>query len=191
MSQPDRSDEELMAAYNSGDEEAATQLFQRYYQRLTRLAREQLGWSLVGVEDSADLAQSVFESVFRRCRNEQIVITAEQSLWPLLAAITLNKARNHKKFHHRQKRDLSRQVSLAGNDLLHNGPSPSDAAILKETIDQLVDSFDSDRRRQIIRLLLDGQTVREISSHLDVSERTVYKTREAAMHVLSGALKDE
>jgi RNA polymerase sigma-70 factor (ECF subfamily) len=191
MSQPDWSDDRLLDAYRAGNDDAATQLFHRYYQRLTGLARRHLGWELQGVEDSADLALSVFETVFRRCRSEQVVIQPDQSLWPLLAAITLNKARNRQKFHHRMRRDRSRQTSLADRDPLQSGPAPDDAVILKELVEQLVQSFESKRRQQILRLLLEGQPISEIASQLDISERTVYKTREAAMQVLSGVLQSE
>jgi RNA polymerase sigma factor (sigma-70 family) len=166
-------------------------LFHRYYQRLRALAHRQLGWQVKGLEDSSDLAQSVFESVFLRCRRQQIVVGPDASLWPLLASITLNKARNRRKYYQRQKRDRRREVALEECDPLQAGPSPEDALVVKEVISYLVQTFDSDRRRQIITLLLEGKSVSEVASQVGTSERTVYKTREAAMRVLTRALVRE
>jgi RNA polymerase sigma factor (sigma-70 family) len=188
LEQPDA---ELLAAYQAGDDQAAATLFRRYYQRLRALAHGQLGWDVKGVEDSSDLAQSVFESVFLRCRSQQIVVGPDASLWPLLATITLNKARNRRKYHRRQKRDRRRDVPIDDCDPLQSGPSPADAMMLEEVIDNLINAFDSDRRQQIVRCLLEGQAIPEIAAQVGTSERTVYKTREAAMRILTDVLVKE
>lgn len=187
----ERPDDELITAYQAGDEEAAARLFERYYDRLTSLAHQQLGWDLKGIEDSTDLAQSVFHSVFMKCRERQIVIGPDESLWPLLATVTLNKARNRRKFYRRKKRDRRRQVQLDDHDPLQHNPSPEDAAILKELIEGLIESFGSERRQRIITLLLQGHCPGDVAAQLGTSERTVYKTREAAIHVLTRVLVEE
>jgi RNA polymerase sigma factor (sigma-70 family) len=184
----DQPDNRLLAAYRAGDEQAATTLFHRYYHRLKAFAHGQLGWQTKGLEDSSDLAQSVFQSVFLGCRRHQIVVGPDASLWPLLATITLNKAKNRRKYHRRQKRDRRREVPIDKDDPLQRGPSPDDAMLLEEAITDLVNTFDSERRRRIITLLLQGQSIAEVATHVGTSERTVYKTREAAMHVLTRVL---
>ena len=177
-------DEALLAAYRRGDEAAAQVLFERYYARLVGLARKQMGDLLDQLEDSTDVAQSVFRSVFLRGRAHQIQLGPQDSLWPLLVTITVNKIRNHVKFHQRQRRDRRRQTALdTDRDPLEIGPTPEDALRLQETIEELRGSF-SQRRREIIDGLLKGLSVAEIAEQTGMAERTVYKTRQAVREIL-------
>jgi len=180
-------DEQLLAAYRGGDEAAAQVLFERYYVRLVRLARERSGALLRGVEESADVAQSVFESVFVRGRASQIEIGPRDSLWPLLVTITVNKIRNRVKYWTRQQRDRRREVPLEGNDPLESGPLPEDATRLNELVEQLLEAF-SPRRRTIVEHLLQNVPIVEIARRVGTCERTVYKTRQAAMRILEELL---
>ena len=130
-------DEVLLEAYRRGDEQAAEVLFHRYYARLVGLARRQMGGILCPLEDSADVVQSVFRSVFERGRSDRIQFTAQNSLWPLLATITINKVRNRIKYHTRQRRDRRREVPLEDRDPLETGPTAEDATRLQELIQEL------------------------------------------------------
>ena len=53
-------------------------------------------------------------------------------------------------------------------------PSPVEAAILAETVEQLMDRLD-DRGRQILALSLQGCTPQEVSSQVGQSVRTVQR----------------
>jgi RNA polymerase sigma factor (sigma-70 family) len=182
-------DEQLLAAYRAGDEGAATALFKRYYARLVGLARKRMGRRLREVEESSDVALSVFESVFLRGRADQITIGANDSLWPLLVTITINKIRNRVKYWERQRRDRRREVSLEPRDPLESGPLPEDEASLQELIEQLLEPF-SERRRRIIQCMLQGVPVSEIAALAGTSERTVYKTRQAVVQILERIIKE-
>jgi RNA polymerase sigma factor (sigma-70 family) len=182
------SDTDLVAAWCAGDQEAAARLFRRYYDRVKALARTRLGWRLHGVESSADLAQSVFQALFRQCRQQRVAIERQAGLWPLLAAMTVRKARNRHKFYSRRKRDRAREVDVDSLTTVDFGNSPLDIALLKDAVEQLVSSFDNPRRQRIVQLLLEGQRPGEIAQELGTSERTVYKTREAAIEILQAAL---
>ncbi len=181
-------DQELIAAYRQGSEEAASALFERYYTRLLELIRRQLGWKLREVEGSTDVAQSVLRSFFSQVRQNQVQVGPDNSLWPLLVTIALNKMRNRGKFWQRERRDPSRQVPLdAEDDPLEQGPSPQDVAAVKELVDRLLAPF-SDRRRKILELILEGRPVGEIAAELGTTERTVYNTRKAAGKILETVL---
>src|SRR5947207_8697176 len=91
-------DQQLISAYRQGDEAAASALFERYYLRLLELIRRQLGWKLREVEGSTDVAQSVLKSFFSQIRQNRVEIGPDNSLWPLLVTIALNKLRNRGKF---------------------------------------------------------------------------------------------
>ncbi len=204
-SQPDTvpfTDERLLAAYRRGceedadpaakaaGEEAAKVLFQRYYPRLMGLARKQMGWMLCQVEDSADVALSVFRSVFIRGRGHQIELDPESSLWPLMATITINKIRNRVKFHGCEKRPSpDKRVPLQDHDPLEIGPTPEDAMQLQELIEQIRELFGG-RRAVILDYLLQGFSVAEIAEETGAAERTVYKTRAAVRQVLEQMLAD-
>src|SRR4051812_28751710 len=181
-------DQQLIAAYQQGDEAAASELFERYYIRLLDLIRGQLGWKLREVEGSTDVAQSVLRSFFSQIRQNHVQIGPDNSLWPLLVTIALNKMRNRGKFWQRECRDPSRQVPLeAQDDPLEQGPSPQDVVAVKELVDRLLEPF-SDRRRKIIELILEGRPVGEIATELGTTERTVYNTRKAAAKILEQVL---
>jgi DNA-directed RNA polymerase specialized sigma24 family protein len=177
-------DEVLIAKFREGNEDAAAALFERYFERLVMLARGQLGWRLKGVEGSTDMAQSVLRSFFMQLKADDIRVGPEDSLWPLLVTITLNKVRNRAKFWQRERRDLARQIPLQeGGDPLESGPSPQDAAELRDLVDRLLEPF-SPRRRRTIELILAGESVARIVAEVGTTERTVYNTRQAAARIL-------
>lgn len=181
-------DQQLISAYRQGNQDAATALFERYYARLLELIRRQLGWQLKEVEGSTDVAQSVLRSFFSQIGGERVQLGPSDSLWPLLVTIALNKVRNLGKYWQREKRNLNRQVALEGDyDPLERGPSPQDAAAVKELVDQLLAPF-SERRRKIIELILEGESVGDIASKVGTTERTVYSTRRAAGQILEQVL---
>lgn len=184
-------DERLLAAYRSGHEEAATALFERYYQRLIELIRRQSGWRLKQAEGSTDVAQSVLRSFFEQIRSRPVEIAPDAGLWPLMATITLNKIRNRGKFWQRKQRDPTRMQPLAaGSDPLENGPSAEDAVVLEDLIERLLKPF-SERRRRILEGILAGQPVNRIALQVGTSERTVFNTRQAAAKILEQILADE
>lgn len=186
-----QTDEQLLAAYRAGDEVAATTLFERYYQRLLGLIRRQSSWRLKQAEGSMDVAQSVLRSFFGQLRGERIEVMEDQSLWPLLVTIALNKVRNRGKFWQRARRDLARAQSLDGQrDPLETGPSPGDVAALSDLVERLLEPF-SDRRRRIIEQILAGHAVREIAAEVGATERTVFNTRVAAAKILEQVLAKE
>ncbi len=183
-------DEQLLAAYRAGDQEAATALFERYYKRLLDLIRRQSGWRLKQAEGSMDVAQSVLRSFFGQLRQERVAVGIDESLWPLLVTIALNKVRNRGKFWQRARRDPGRVQPLdVQHDPLETGPSPDDVAALGDLVERLLEPF-SDRRRRIIELILAGQPVRQIATDVGATERTVFNTRMAAAKILEQVLAD-
>ncbi len=180
-------DEQLLAAYRNGDEAAFAVLFQRYAVRLKTLAREQMGPLLREVEESSDVAQSVWQSIFTRGRDGTIELGSQDSLWPLLAKITVNKIRNRGKHWRRKRRDRRRQVSLEDCDPLVADPTPDHADEVSNLVRELLDQFD-ERRQETIRCVLEDLPIAEIASRVGTSRRTVYRIRRTAMHVLEQKL---
>jgi RNA polymerase sigma-70 factor, ECF subfamily len=184
----DAPDRDLVSAYRNGNQQAAVALFHRYHTRLIGLVRRQTGWRLKELEESTDVAQSVLGSLFNQLQQNRLEVGPTDSLWPLIVTITLNKVRNRGKFWQRERRDPSRQVPLSeAADPLEQEPSPEDAAITKDLIEQLLAPF-SDRRRRIVELILAGEPVGEIAAQVGTTERTIYNTRRAAAKILESTL---
>ena len=58
----------LVARWRAGDQQAATELFSRYANRLIALARKRLSDKLAGHIDPEDVVQSVYRSFFADAR---------------------------------------------------------------------------------------------------------------------------
>src|SRR5262249_29296349 len=137
------------------------------------------------------VAQSVLRSFFGQLRSQRVAVGGDDSLWPLMVTITLNKLRNRGKFWQRARRDPSRAQPLdSQRDPLETGPSPDDVASLGDLFEGLRGPF-SDRRRRIIELILAGQPVGQIAAEVGASERTVFNTRLAAAKILEEVLAQE
>jgi RNA polymerase sigma-70 factor (ECF subfamily) len=112
------------------------------------------------------------------------------SLWGLLAVITVRKCAERAAHHRAARRDIAREVSQprqeeAGDWLEPYGrePTPPEAAVLTETVEQLLSSLDADER-PVLELSLQGYSTREISEQLGRAERTVRLLREGVRHRL-------
>ena len=132
--------------------------------------------------DPEDVLQSVFRSFFVRYAANQMQLPNWDSLWGMLVVITLRKCGRRAEYFHAARRDVQREVSSAPAadhsgadwDVSADEPSPSEAAMLTETVERLLDSLEG-RQRQILALSLQGCSVPEISAQLGCTERTVYR----------------
>jgi RNA polymerase sigma-70 factor, ECF subfamily len=185
MTDDDASAEQLFQRLKDGDESAAGAVFDRFARRLIGLARKQLDTKLRQKVDPEDVVQSVFFSFFRRQREQQFELANWDNLWSLLAMITVRKCTNVRVRFGRQARNLCLEFqadansdsSVSGWDGICRDPSPAEAAVLTDMVEQLLTSL-PDRDRRIVALCLEGKTVREISADIDRAERTVRRTLE-------------
>ena len=89
----------------AGSQEAANQLWQRYYQELVELARKRLGSTPRRMSDEEDVALSVLRCLYDgAARGQFAALVNRQELWQLLAAITVRKVIDHKRHLTKQKR---------------------------------------------------------------------------------------
>ena len=176
--------DELMARVRSGDGAAETVVFRRFLQRLIALAARQFdGW----IRDQADVENvvlSAYKSFFRRNQRGEYDLTGWDELWALLMIITLHKCTKRRKHLRAARRDAGRQVPLAGHDhhmtwVPDRSPTPEEAAILTETLEQLLQSMTPDDRPMVEHILM-GYTALEVAERLDCSERTVRRVRQRA-----------
>ena len=108
---------ELLAKYQQGSEEAATELFRRYVSRLTVLARAKMGRKIARRFDAEDAVLSAYRSFFVRSRNGQFTLNRSGDLWRLLVGIVLKKLYRQVAHHTADKRSVDREQPLpAGGD---------------------------------------------------------------------------
>jgi RNA polymerase sigma-70 factor (ECF subfamily) len=185
----------LMDCLRRGDEDAASEVFHRFAQRLIALARSQLNsWLRTRVEPE-DVIQSVFRSFFTRFESGQFQLGNWDSLWTVLTLITVRKCANRTEFWQAAKRDLQREANLSRHgdpleDALARDPTPAEAAILSETVELLMKKV-PEQDRTILTLHLQGCDIAAISAQVRRSQRTVRRTLERMQRMLMRLQSDQ
>jgi DNA-directed RNA polymerase specialized sigma24 family protein len=171
--------------------EAARLLWQRYFERLARLAQGRLQRAARGPADGEDVALSVFDSFFRAAAAGRFPELGDRDdLWRLLVTITARKAHNRRRDEGRQKRGGGRVVdegALAGADpggddflaqVVGNEPTPEFAAMVTDEYRRLFGGLADESLRVVALLKLEGHSNEEIARSLDCGLRTVERKLE-------------
>ncbi len=171
--------------------EAARLLWQRYFERLARLAGARLRGAARGSADGEDVALSVFDSFFQGVAAGRFPDLANRDdLWRLLVTITARKAHNQRRNEGRQKRGGDRVVgegALAGADrmgddfmaqVVGDEPTPEFAAMMADEYRRLFGSLADESLRVVALLKLEGHSNEEIAKSLDCGLRTVERKLE-------------
>jgi RNA polymerase sigma-70 factor (ECF subfamily) len=168
---------EVLAGLHAGDEAAAGAVFHRFVGRLIALARQRLDPLVRTRVDPEDVVQSVFRSFFRRQARGDYELESWNSLWQLLALITVRKCA-------RKGGRAFRDLGIVGTrdpqalvPVLDREPKPDEAAVLAETIAELLRGLKEDDR-EVLVLRLQEHTTGEISERLGCTERRVQRVLE-------------
>jgi DNA-directed RNA polymerase specialized sigma24 family protein len=183
-----------VALLRVGDEQAAQQVWERYFDRLARLARTKLAGLPRRASDEEDVVLSALDSFFRDMRDPGRFpqLKDEKDLWRVLVLITAGKATDLIKRERRQKRGGGKVLDEAAFDspdasqeeralaqIISKEPTPEFAALFAEKQRQLVEMLDdSQRLRTVAQLHLFGHSSAEIASQLRCSDRTVQRKLE-------------
>lgn len=158
--------------------------FDRFTRRLIGLARSHLDVRLQHKIEPEDVVQSVYRSFFLRYGNELAPEQGIEGLWPLLTLITVRKCADRVRYYQAERRKISREAGGGGEDCpvpwqeaVGREPTPEHAAVLAETLQDLLSGLDADER-PIIELSLQGYTTQEVSERLGRAERSVRRLRE-------------
>jgi RNA polymerase sigma-70 factor, ECF subfamily len=180
----------FLARLHQGDDAAARELFGRFTHQLVALALRHIDAGLRPKVDPEDVVQSAYKSFFLRYGGGNLEVVNWNSLWGLLTLITVRKCAERAAYHRAERRDAAREVSPPGGEEaapwlepFGREPTPLEAAILSETVEQLLASLDEEER-PILELSLQGYSTREISERLGRAERTVRLLREGVRHRL-------
>lgn len=188
----------LMQRLHTGDQQAADQIFQQYAGRLINLAASRLGAAIKQKVDPEEVMLSAFRSFFVHQAQGQFDLKSWDGLWSLLAVITLRKCGHKVKHFRAARRDIRREIqqSPAGEDYtaswagIARDPTPSEAAILAETLEQILGEFDV-QDRSIIELILQGHSAQEVSLKVGRAERTVFRVLERVKQKLHRHLAED
>ena len=173
--------------YNSlqeGNRGAAQQLWERFAQRLIRLARFRLQPNLRHATDEEDVALSAFDSFCRAAEQARFPqLQDRDGLWQLLVTITLRKIYDQLEYEQAQKRGggrVLREADVGGaavnlEAIMSQEPSPEMAAELSEQCQRLLGQLEGDQLRAIALLRMEGYTDHEIAARLGCARSTVQR----------------
>ena len=175
----------------TGEEEAARQLWNRYFQQLVTAARRRLATFPRRISDEEDVALSAFHSFCRRAAEGRFPdLHDRHDLWNLLFTITERKAMRSIEHQRRQRRGggAVRGMSALGSPQdqdggpqweavpLHPGqvePTPEFAAEIADQVSFLLNQLPDDTLREVAILKMEGWTVDEVAAKVGISSRSV------------------
>jgi len=178
---------QLLRADNPAVREmVASLIWQRYFRDLLKLARKNLDRRVRVRADEEDVVLSMFRSFCARQGRGDFDLASRDDLWKVLVTITLRKAKNLARDHHRERRDVAREQTLSGaaddesccpgwalEQMDDSASSPAEATLLKDALERRLTMLDSPELRQIALWRLEGYTNSEIADRLDRTERSV------------------
>jgi len=137
----------------------------------------------------------VYRTLYRRAKSTAIAVAGptppthttrlddHDSLWKLLVTVTIRKAINKRVAQLRQKRSAAATTSGDGPDWagVSAGPTPDELAEQEESVanlkQSLIATFNHNLHKQIVALVLEGQSAAEVAAAVGCVERTVYRVK--------------
>ena len=176
-----------IAALESGDEEAARALWQRYFDSLVKVARQQLDGAPRRVADEEDVALSVFRCLCEGAAGGRFgKLSDRDDLWRLLVSITVQKAIDQRRRLAAKRRGGGKVrgdsvFANAGGASPHAGldriasdePTQELLALLAEQHELLLRSLTDETLRRTALLRMEGRTNEEIAQRLGITPRSV------------------
>ena len=177
--------DEIPPGVRSTEAATARAVFDRFTGQLIGLARRQLDVRLHHKIEPEDVVQSAYKSFFLRYGEGALGDQGWQGFWGLLTCITLRKCADRVRYYQAECRDLSRERAPVPEgegpepwrEAVSREPTPEQAAVLAETVEQVLRGLDADERA-IVELSLQGYSTQEISERLGRAERSVRRLRE-------------
>jgi DNA-directed RNA polymerase specialized sigma24 family protein len=161
----------------AGDPQAATGLWQRYFERLVNVARGRLQGAPRRAADEEDVALSAFHSLCRGVAAGRFPgLLDRDGLWRLLVVLTARKAAHLRRDAGRQKRGGKAAAGGADTDLeefLDAGPTPAFAAEMEEEWQRLLDRLGDEELRRVAVWKMEGYGNDEIAGRLGCGLRSV------------------
>jgi RNA polymerase sigma-70 factor, ECF subfamily len=168
------SDQSLVLRLRSGDESAASEVYNRYANRVFGLVHQQMTDRLRAQIQPEDIVQSVFKSVFRGISLGSYEAPEGGTLWQLMAIVAVHKVRRNARRRTALRRDARRTQSLDAMEHFDTAddftPEEFESAI-REAIEDLKET-----EKDVVLLRVQGYSVEEIATKLDRSRRSIERT---------------
>ncbi|MBI1902886.1 MAG: sigma-70 family RNA polymerase sigma factor [Planctomycetia bacterium] len=189
----ERRSAELLSRYRAGDERAAAELFERYVERLTALARSRLSERLASRTDPEDVVLSAYRSFFVGARAGRFSLRRSGDLWRLLVSITLHKLYRQAQHHRAQRRSIDVERPWESLDEhtaspVARQPTPEEALALAEELEAVLAKLDP-LERQVLELRLQGEPLEQIAAATGRCERSVRRAMERVRERLAARLE--
>jgi DNA-directed RNA polymerase specialized sigma24 family protein len=176
----------------AGDSAAAQKLWERYFLRLARLARQKLQGITRAAADEEDVALSALDSLCRGVEQGNFPLLHDRDdLWGLLIALTAHKAVDLVRRESRQKRGGARggEAVLPGpscppgapdlEQVIGREPTPEFAAQVAEECQRLLGNLNDPTLQSVALWKMEGYTTPEIAAKLGCVPRTVERKLQA------------
>ena len=169
----------LISDVRQGSDQAASELWIHYWDRLCAVARRELVGLPTQMVDDEDVAITAFHSFVRRLRaGEYPKLQNRDEGWRLLVVIAVRKALNCLRDSKRQRRNPSVKIASLSQEQLaqaaidEHGQAELNGQIT-ESVEHLLALLDSDEMRDVAMAKLAGYSNAEIAVSLNRSEATV------------------
>jgi RNA polymerase sigma factor (sigma-70 family) len=196
MSSHSTDDRDLIKQYKAGSQSAASELFDRYCEKLMRLAQRRIGQRMASRVDPEDVIQSAFRTFFVRVRNDEFTFDGENDLFKLLVRLTVNKALRQIAHHRAAKRDPHREAGQGADDsdilagVMAHEPSPDVEVAVLDEFERFLSQL-PDFERRVLELKLHGNTTTEIAEALGSYDRKIRRVLERIEAVAQGRAAEE
>lgn len=168
----------------NGEDEAALQIWDAFFDRLLAIARNRLQTTQRSVRDEEDIVLSAFKSFCAGIRQGRFPqLRDREDLWRILFVITARKVSDEFAFQRREKRDIRREVSSANAAVpfdahespffVSTEPSPQFAAECADQLRYLLDQLQHPDLQRIAILKMEGYTNQEIAHQFDRGITTI------------------
>jgi len=191
MPEPRSDDRDLVSDYQAGSESAARDLFDKYCERLMKLAKRRIGQRMASRFDPEDVIQSAFRTFFTRVKNDEFTFEAEDDLFKLLVRLTVRKTLRRIEHHSAAKRNPNLEAAQRTDDVepfslvaSHTVTPDMEVALIDEFQSFIGDLPELDRK--VIELKIQGYSTVEIAEQVGSYERKVRRVLER-IEKLSGA----
>jgi RNA polymerase sigma-70 factor (ECF subfamily) len=192
MSADRTDDRDLVPGLRAGTNSAAQELFDRYCERLMRLAKRRIGLRMLPRVDPEDVIQSAFRTFFVHVRNDEFKFDGADDMFKLLVRLTVRKALRQIAYHRAAKRNPEKEAQSADPDhdlmleLVASGPTPDVEVALISEFEEFVGKLPPVDRK-VLEMKLAGYSAAEIAEAIGSYERKVRRILERIHAVAEGA----
>jgi RNA polymerase sigma-70 factor (ECF subfamily) len=182
-------DRDLVKHFQEGSESAARDLFDKYCERLMKLARRRIGHKMASRFDPEDVVQSAFRTFFTRVRNDEFVFANEDDTFKLLVRITVRKTLRRIEHHSADKRNPAAEAGKPtdGSEqfayIAAQEPTAEMEIALIDELEKFMTQF-KPMEREVLELKVQGYSNVEIAEKLNTYDRKIRRVIDRVEEVL-------